>query len=213
MAKLYLLGGENIRKRSAQAVNEAAFADAGQPLHVLVFSWARASFDRHYSRRKMLTDYFTNLGADTVDFVEYSDPQGLITQKIAESNLIYLTGGLVNALVERLKSAHVDKMLRNYPGVIIGRSAGALALCRRCVVTKRFGKKAKMVDGLGLADLTLKAHYRRDKDEVLKNLSIGQRIYAVPSRSALIYMDGAYSSIGKIFVFENGQKRILKSLP
>jgi len=46
MPKLYLLGGENVYKRSAREVNERAFQDAGEPLDILVFPWARASFDR-----------------------------------------------------------------------------------------------------------------------------------------------------------------------
>ena len=46
MPKLYLLGGENVFKRSAREVNERAFQDAGEHLVVLVFPWARASFDR-----------------------------------------------------------------------------------------------------------------------------------------------------------------------
>ena len=52
MPILYLLGGENVFKRSAQEVNENAFHDAGKPLNVLVFSWARASFDNSYKKKE-----------------------------------------------------------------------------------------------------------------------------------------------------------------
>ncbi|HMK93909.1 MAG TPA: Type 1 glutamine amidotransferase-like domain-containing protein [Candidatus Limnocylindrales bacterium] len=206
MPKLYLLGGENVHKRSAREVNEKAFQDAGESLSVAVFPWARASFDRRYWRRKMLTDYFVSLGAGAVDFIEYSDSQVTIAQKVASSNLIYLTGGLVNALVERLRKMSVDSLLRDYDGVIVGRSAGALALCKKCVITCRDNQKARLVEGLGLADLTLKAHYKPRKDRTLQLLSKGGTIYAVPSRSAIVYEDGVYSFIGNTYVFENGKK-------
>jgi peptidase E len=211
MPRLYLLGGENVNKRSAWEVNEKAFQDAGGHPSVVVFPWARASFDRPYHKRKVLSDYFISLGAATVDFTEYSDSKDAIAGKIASSNLIYLTGGLVNALVERLRKMGVDDLLRDYPGVIVGRSAGALALCRKCVITSRWKQKSLMIDGLGLADLTLKAHYRPKRDKTLLFLSEKEKIYALPSRSAIVYENGACWLIGKAYLFENGVKSMLTS--
>ncbi|MGA2385034.1 MAG: Type 1 glutamine amidotransferase-like domain-containing protein [Candidatus Bathyarchaeia archaeon] len=209
MPKLYLLGGENVFKRSAWEVNESAFKEAGGHPSVAVFPWARASFDRMYRERKILFDYFVSLGASTVDFIEYSDSNEAIAQKIASSNLIYLTGGLVTALVERFRKMQVDSLLKDYPGVIVGRSAGALALCKRCVITGRWNREVRLVDGLGLADLTLKAHYKPRKDEALLQLSQDEKIYAVPSRSAILYENGCCSFIGKIYLFANGEKTML----
>ena len=209
MPKLYLLGGENVFKRSAKEVNEKAFQDAGEPLVILVFSWARASFDKSYKKRKTLTDYFRSLGSNSINFVDYSDSYEIIAKKIAYSNLIYLTGGLPTILIERLKKIGVNNLLSDYGGVIIGRSAGALALCRKCIITCRSSSKAKIIAGLGLADITLKVHYKPEKDETLELLSMKERIYAIPEGSALIYNNGACSFVGEVFLFENGQKQML----
>lgn len=209
MPKLYLLGGENVFKRSARAVNERAFQDAGEPLDILVFSWARASFDKAYKRRKRLVDYFVSLGASTIDFAEFSDSKETIAQKICSSNLIYLTGGLVSALVERLKNIGVDNLFQDYRGIIVGRSAGALALCRKCVITCRHNKTFKLIDGLGLVDLALKAHYDPEKDQKLKLLSKKEKISALPANSALVYDNGSSSIIGEAYLFEDGTKHIL----
>jgi dipeptidase E len=206
MPKLYLLGGENVFKRSAREVNERAFQEAGEPLAVLVFSWARASFDSSYKKRKKLTDYFISLGANTVSFVNYSELNEIIAKKMADSNLIYLTGGIATILIERLRHLGVDRLLSGFNGVIIGRSAGALALCRKCVVTCRSNSKAKIINGLGLADLTLKVHYRSEKDPVLERLSRQEKICAIPMGSALIYENGSCSSIGDVYLFKNGKK-------
>ena len=153
-----------------------------------------------------MADYLVSLGAGAVDFIEYSDSETTIVQKVESSDLIYLTGGLVNALVERLRKMRVDSLLRDYDGVIVGRSAGALALCKKCAITCRNSQKVRLVEGLGLADLTLKAHYIPQKDSALQLLSKGQKIYAVPSRSAIVYEDGHCSFIGKAYLFENGKK-------
>ena len=209
MPRLYLLGGENVFKRSAKEVNEKAFQDAGDPPVVAVFPWARASFDRKYRKRKILTDYLMSLGARTITFIEYSDSNETITKKMVDSNLIYLTGGLASILVERLKNSGVDYLLRHYRGVIVGRSAGALALCKKCIITCRSNSKAKIIKGLGLADLTLKVHYKPEKDSTLERLSTQEKIYAIPEGSALVYSNGACSFLGEVYLFENGVKRLL----
>ena len=112
-------------------------------------------------------------------------------------------------MVERLKTIGVDCLLRGYGGVVVGRSAGALALCRKCIVTCRSNGKAEIIDGLGLADLTLKAHYSLEKDHALEKLSGCGKIYAVPEGSAIIYDNGVCSFIGEVFLFENGLKQTL----
>jgi peptidase E len=209
MPQLYLLGGENVFKRSAREVNERAFQNAGEPLVVLVFPWARASFDKGYKKRKRLVDYFISLGAGTINFIEYSDSNETIAEKMADSNLVYLTGGLASVLVERLKNMGVDRLLHDYRGVIVGRSAGALALCRKCIITCRSNSMVKIINGLGLIDLTLKVHYKPEKDSMLERLSMQEKIYAVPAGSALVYDNAACSFIGKVYLFENGKKWML----
>ncbi|MGD0451022.1 MAG: Type 1 glutamine amidotransferase-like domain-containing protein [Candidatus Bathyarchaeia archaeon] len=209
MPKLYLLGGENVFKRSAREVNERAFQDAGDPLDILVFSWARASFDNSYKKRKNLVDYFRNLGANTISVADYSDSNKMIASKMVDSNLIYLTGGQTSILIERLKNVGVHRPMHDYHGVIVGRSAGALALCRRCIITCRTSFETKIIFGLGLADLTLKVHYKPEKDVVLEHLSKHEKVFAVPMGSAIVYEDCACSFIGEVFLFENGKKRRL----
>jgi dipeptidase E len=209
MPILYLLGGENVYRRSAKEVNERAFQDAGKPLNVLVFSWARASFDNSYKKRKTLVDYFISLGADSINFVDFSDTTEVIAEKMADSNLVYLTGGLPTVLLERLRKMSVDLLLHDYCGVIVGRSAGALALCHRCVVTCRSNLKNKIINGLGLVDLTLKVHYKPEKDNTLFALSKKETIYAVPEGSALIYNSCVCSFIGNAYLFKDGQRQML----
>jgi len=209
MPKLYLLGGENVYRRSAKRINQRALQDAKQPLNVLVFAWARLYLDRKYRKRKLFTDYLKSLGACAVDFVEYSDSKESIEEKMASASLVYLTGGLPSVLIERLKEKSIDNLLASYSGIIIGRSAGALALNQRCITTVRSNSKVRIVDGLGLANLTLRVHYTPEKDDVLLRFSEQEKVYAVPQNSALVFDNGALEVLGEVFLFENGQKRSL----
>jgi len=206
MAKLYFLGGENTVKRNARGVNASAFQDAGGTPTVLVFPWARASFDKAYKRRKRLFDYFRSLGAGAVDFAEYHETPEEITMKANNSDLIYLTGGLTTVLLERLKNKRVDRLLHNYDRVIVGRSAGALALCKQGILTGRNRQKAKIITGLRLVEFTIKAHYKPLEDGELRRLSKEEKIYAIPERSALVYDNGELSFIGNVCLFQNGEK-------
>jgi dipeptidase E len=208
MPKYYLLGGENTHKRDAQEVNQRAFNDAGGAPRILVFSWARASFDKTYLKSKLLFDYFRSLGASTINTVDYSSLYPEIKEKISESDLVYLTGGVPSVLVERLKKFDVSSLLEEFDGVIVGRSAGALALCSKCVITYRSNCAVKVIDGLGLVDLTLKAHYKLGEDEKLKELSDNQDIFAVPKGSALICNNGDLSAINNVYLFHLGERQV-----
>ena len=206
MPKLYLLGGENVYKRSAKAVNEKAFQDSGIRPNILVFPWARASFDKRYRKRKILSDYFLNLGAGNVEFIEYG--QSDVAQKMANAGIVYLTGGQPSILIERIKNVGLDQLLKSYSNIIVGRSAGALALCKRCITTCRSNGRVRVVEGLGLVNITLKTHYTQDKDEVLKQFSMNEKIYALPKDSALVFDKGKLAAIRKVYVFNHGQRQI-----
>jgi dipeptidase E len=208
MPKYYLLGGENTHKRDAQEVNQRAFNDAGGSPNVLVFSWARASFDKTYPKSKLLFNYFRSLGATTVNTVDYSCSCSEIKEKISGSDLVYLTGGVPSVLVERLKKSGISTLLEEFEGVIVGRSAGALALCRKCIITYRSNCAVKVIDGLGLVDLTLKAHYKLGEDEKLSELSETQDIFAVPKGSALVCNNGDLSFINKVYLFHLGKRQV-----
>ena len=211
MPKYYLLGGENTHKRDAQEVNQRAFNDAGKTPRVLVFSWARASFDKTYSKSRLLFDYFRSLGASTVNTMDYSSLFSEIKEKISESDLVYLTGGLPSVLVERLKKSRIGSLLEEFEGVIVGRSAGALAICRKSVITYRSSCAVKVIDGLGLVNLTLKVHYKIGVDEKLSELSKKQDIFAVPKGSALICKNGVLSAINRVYLFRDGKAQIFRN--
>jgi dipeptidase E len=210
MNTLYLLGGENTLKQNARQVNQQAFLDAGDKPVVLVISWAKPSFDLSFERTKRLRLYFMSLGASRIHFLDYSDTQQQISEKLLGSNLVYLTGGQTSILLERLKTKKVDTLLKNFDGIIVGRSAGALALCKGAVVTDRYTKKIKITQGLAMAKLTAKVHYKLSQDDLLNSLSIKDKIYAIPQRSSIICNGEILSVIGKAYFFENQQKHRLQ---
>jgi dipeptidase E len=213
MPKYYLLGGENTHKRDAEEINQRAFNDAGESPRVLVFSWARASFDRTYPKSQLMFDYFRSLGACSVNTIDYSCTFKEIKEKISETDLIYFTGGVTTILVERLKKSGIRSLFGNFEGIIVGRSAGALAFCRKCVITCRRTSEIKVIEGLGLVDLTLKAHYKLCKDEKLIRLSKNEEFFAVPKDSAIVYDSGKLLFINNVYLFRDGKRQTVSEKP
>jgi len=211
MGKIYFLGGETVAKRDARNVNAVAFEDAGGAPRVLVFPWARASFDLAYKRRKKLTDYFRSLGAESVTFSEYSDLSGEIADKVSHSDLLYLTGGQVSVLADRARSRGLDRVLCSYPSVIVGRSAGATVMGQRCLVTNRYSGSRKIVDGLGVVDFIVKTHYQQSQDVMLRRFSSKGKICAIPHGSALVFDrdSSVLTFLGEVFMFAGGEKTAL----
>ena len=206
MVKLYFLGGENVAKQDSQKINEAAFQEAADAPRVLVFPWARAISNKTHKHMKRLFNYFKNIGAESVEIAEYSETFEKINRKVERSDLVYLTGGFTTVLVKRLRKKNIAPLLRNYGKVIVGRSAGALALCKKCFLTDRRKSLVKMVEGLGIVNFGIKVHYRPSRDVELKRLSREGKIYAIPERSALVYDHKCLSFIGNVYMFRNGEK-------
>jgi peptidase E len=110
-------------------------------------------------------------------------------------------------LLERLRSKNVDRLLHKYNRVIVGRSAGALALCRQGILTSKNKQTHKIITGLRLVEFTVKVHYKPSEDTELKRLSKQEeKIYAIPERSALVCDNGALSFMGNVLLFQNGEK-------
>jgi peptidase E len=211
MARLYFQGGEDLAKRDSKEVNEKAFSEAGRAPVVLVFvGWTSKSVGESDRYRRIIVEYFEELGAREIVFAELSDSKEEIAEKMQRSDLVYLPGGDTRILVERLKDIGVDCLLRECDKIIIGNSAGALALCPECVLTRgREHPETEIFAGIGLVDFCVDVHYESSKDEELEELSFNRKIYAIPERSALVYDKGKISAIGNVYLFYKGKKTLL----
>ncbi|PKM92096.1 MAG: hypothetical protein CVU81_02320 [Euryarchaeota archaeon HGW-Euryarchaeota-1] len=217
MPKLYLLGGESTKKKDSKQINQQAFLDAGGSPVVLLFPWTgRFTTAKKNKYRKPTGDYLKELGAKKVVFAELFDSQAILKEKITSSNLIYLPGGETVFLINRIKRKGIDVLLKNYSGVIIGNSAGTLALCKKYALIKGQDRNAKTLleGGLGLVDFTVSVHYGSpiehlsgiSPEKELRQLSEKVKIYAIPEKCALIYDRGKLNSVGNVYVFDKGKK-------
>jgi len=217
MNKLYLLGGEDIRKRNSKHIMEKAVAEAGSSPTVLIFPWTSESVDNEGEYRALMTEYFLDLGAETIQFAEPWDPYGALEKKARSSDMIYLPGGNPQLMIDRMLVSRGDEILAEFDGIIVGNSAGALSLCKKyaAVVGQGQAHITRFFKGFGELDFAVAVHYKPDDsednhsaDKELLALSdkSATKIYAIPDNSAIRYCKGKLEFDGQVFQFYRGNR-------
>ncbi len=204
--RLYLLGGEDNSIRNSKEIDSQAFADAGGSPQVVVLPWTSKGKMREDVQRRALVDYFKDLGARGVRFIEPSLPYSEMVKLVEQSDLIYLPGGDPKVLVQRMRSTGVANLLTSYDEVIMGNGAGALSLCSEYVLLSGEGDASTVFSGLGLVNIGLAVHYEACMDAQLEGLSTSRSIFAIPEGGAVVITCCSISLIGHVAVFQEGRK-------
>jgi len=210
--ELYFVGGEDLKTRDSKRINKQAFKAAGTP-KILIVPWTVEPIEEPNKYWKIMEDYFTDLGAKEINFAKIGDSTKELARKVGRCNLIYLPGGDPRVLLKNLKAKGMDKLIKNFEGIFIGNSAGALVMCDKYAVVKRQDDypKTTFYKGLGLVNFSVSVHYKskvphlagESADEELQNLSKNRKIYAIPERCALIYKNKKITFIGKVKEFKS----------
>ena len=200
-----MLGGEDIEKRDSRSLNEQAFRDAGDSPSVAIFHWASKA--KEEKQRRFMVTYFKELGARSVRFVERSLPFTEMVAIVENSDIIYLPNGDTKLLIERLRDTGSMHLLRLHDNVIIGNSAGALALCNEYIIPTKNGVDELAIEkGLGLSDFVVSAHYEPGQDAQLENLSKDRSIFAIPDGAAIRSDSCSLILLGNVELFMDGKK-------
>jgi len=207
MLRLYLLGGEDLERKDSREIDQIAFRDAGGHPLVVVFPWTSKTKGRQDLYRRQMVEYFKDMGARGVRFVEPTLPYTEIVKLVEDSDLIYLPGGDPQLLIELMRNTGAAHLLRTYDKVIIGNSAGAVALAQEYVLLAEEGCLiAAVSSGLGLLDFSVAVHYEPSMDAQLEDLSTSRDILAIPEGSALFFTDCSISLLGDVAIFIEGKK-------
>ncbi len=212
MAKIYFFGGEDVKKRSSIKINREAFKDAGDNPRILLFLWTSEDKRKIEKYRKFLSKYFYDIGAKEITLAHTYDSVDEILRKLDSSDLVYLPGGLPKIFMKYAVTKNLSNLLSTYRKVIVGNSAGAMVLCKEFIITKdKDHPNTEIIPGLGLVDFSINVHYDTSKDNELKKLSIGRKIYALPENCAMKYNKDTneFKFFGNVYLFENGNKKKL----
>ena len=147
---------------------------------------------------------------------------------LACSDLVILCGGHVPTQNRFFRELDLRSLLRDYPGVVLGISAGTMNAADRVYVQpEEEGESApdfpRFAEGLGITDLNILPHYQQVKDYELDGQrlyedityadSMGECFFALPDGSYfLVEEDGTTTLFGEAYCIQNGECRQIAEL-
>ncbi len=126
------------------------------------------------------------------------------TRLIQESSCVFLMGGHPGLQLQLLRDTGLDAAICDTAAVVLGVSAGAINMAKRSLDTK---ESPIPYDGLGLADITVKPHFKLENQQVLSTLlqiSMELPICAMEDDSAIFVAGDRISYTGQIHWLSKG---------
>ena len=123
---------------------------------------------------------------------------------IREASCIFLMGGHAVLQFRLMCDKGIVEEIRNSSAVILGVSAGSINMAKHSV---DIYESLEPYDGLGLADITVKAHFDFENKELLQTLqqvSIKLPVCAMEDESAIFVKDGYAAYTGQIHLINKG---------
>ncbi|MHB1709294.1 MAG: Type 1 glutamine amidotransferase-like domain-containing protein [Thermoplasmataceae archaeon] len=151
---IILQGGEDVRKRT----NETLFKNVvnlSVTKKILVIPWTSKTVEKEIEYRTIFNNYFTDSGFQDVLFLETDDNELEITRKITSVDVIYLPGGDPDILYREIEIRSLQNRLRDFQGILIGNSAGAIVLSKG----GRGQNEGKLFPGFGFAKFFIIVHF------------------------------------------------------
>lgn len=210
MAKhVILIGGGDYRKRENGEIDEYLKTIITPEMTVLIVPFASEA-SKHISWAAALYTNFKEHGIDRFSILDPALPDDVVLERINGADVLFLVGGLPDVLIEALRRKGALDAVRNHPGIIIGYSAGALALSEECVILPEPGHPStEIVRGIGVVPFSTYVHYNESHDGPLSKLSLARDIFAISDRGAIVIAGNHTAYIGKVFKFHRGTKSLV----
>ena len=200
---IILIGGGEINKRETELIDIEALKLTKKKNPKVLFV-PIAAFDSE-SYAESFKEYYESLNATVEVCFMSKENKHNILNKFKHTDAIYLSGGDTEKLISEFKKyPELTKLLKNK--VLIGMSAGALALSGNCFISKDKDQPiTKIIKGLDIINFTTEVHYDDNPSEILKVTS-NQDIFAISENSAIILTPTMKKYIGHITIFYKNAK-------
>lgn len=154
--------------------------------------------------------------AENIQFVSwYHDAPETALEKIGEADVLFLTGGLPDVFYERLEEWGLVEPMQQFPGIVMGCSAGAMMQMTEYHITPdedydTYG----YYPGLALLEgFEPEVHYAASavqKESIRRYLRERRKpVYAMTNRGGLVVQNGKITPMGEVTLFRNEQEAAL----
>lgn len=158
------------------------------------------------------TAWFRNIGIEfaSVDVIDDRKTETECAELINNASVIFLMGGTTLLQIEFLQKNNLVSALKQFNGVIMGLSAGAINMAVNSFYSADEDcGKTHIYKGVGLADVSVEPHFSIENKELLDNdiLPFSEiiDIYAMCDDSAIFIRDGKRQYYGNIYLVSKGK--------
>ena len=160
-----------------------------------------------------ITEAFSayGLGPSQFTFINFfSDDEAVFAQALQKSDILFLTGGAPDLTMQRIQKKGFAPLIRSYPGIVIGCSAGAMVQCGCFHITpNRFYPTFFHQEGLGLlpACYGVEVHYFSDShhiESIERTIQeTGRQILLLDNESGAVFQDQQWFLLGNAKFFSS----------
>ena len=120
------------------------------------------------------------------------------------ASCIFLMGGNATLQIQLMRNKGILDAIRQSNAVILGVSAGAMNMGKHTV---DIYESLKPYEGLGFADITVKAHYPLEEEllQKVKQVSMELPVCLMENESAIFVKQDCIMQIGRIHLMVNGE--------
>lgn len=152
--------------------------------------------------------YKYGIGQEQIVWVNYfKDSMDEMKEKILNSCILMLTGGAPDLMMKRIKEKKLKKLIKNYKGIMIGYSAGAMIQLDSYHISPDEDYPEFLYQtGLGcLSGFAIEPHFRRSKVQLQSIEKVKSEkqipVYGIYEEGGMI-IDSSIKCFGKIEKFE-----------
>jgi len=135
----------------------------------------------------------------------YEDDEDSARSKINKADVLFFTGGYPDKMMDRLWDLGITETIRNFDGVVMGTSAGALIQLERYHLADDGDYEFQYQEGLGvLSGFDMDVHYEEDLNHVgaiIRSIEDhGLPVVACPNEGGILIDGDHFELLGGSFV-------------
>lgn len=206
--RLCFIGGGNPLAGELDDVMNYLFhhVEVESKILIIPFATEGSKIDKWFNSVKKS---FGDIGIEHIKLLDYRLTNQEMKNEIKDHTILYFSGGRPEKLMESLNEKDLIATIKSFSGLMVGVSAGALAFCRDCIITKDEDyPETKIIRGLELVDFSVEVHYDGANDEELLPLSNDRDIYAIPNGCAIFWDHEVVTPIQNVLLFSKRTKQI-----
>lgn len=169
-----------------------------------------SNFGKDTEIRKSIENAFASFGirSEHIFWINYyEDTYREACEKISISDILFLPGGLPDKMMERIREFHLQSIIEDFKGMVIGCSAGALIQAKDYFISPDNDYKNYMEErGLTfITDFAVEVHYRNTKEQresIRRYIEKREKpVYGIGEEGGVLVEEGKVSLYGEVEYF------------